>query len=74
MKKPPTQVAAKAKSIAKRGRKPNRFAALRGTRKSGMSTADFMNMLRGYDEDARDPGFRVSLLVGVRPVQTRGKR
>ena len=60
MKKPPAQVAAEVKSIAVRARKPGRFAALRGTQKSGMSTAEFMNMLRGYDEDARDPGFRAS--------------
>ena len=34
-----------------------RFAALRGTRKTGMNTDDIMKLLRGYDEDARDPGF-----------------
>jgi hypothetical protein len=34
------------------------FAALRGTRKNGMSTGQIMNLLRGYDEDARDPGFK----------------
>ena len=39
---------------------PNRFAALRGTRKTGMSTDEIMNLLRGYDKDARDPGFRTS--------------
>lgn len=39
-------------------RVPSRFAALRGTRKSGMSTDEIMNLLRGYDEDARDPGFK----------------
>lgn len=32
------------------------FAALRGTRKTGMNTDDIMNLLRGYDKDARDPG------------------
>ena len=36
----------------------SRFAALRGTRKSGMSTDEIMNLLRGYDADARDPGFK----------------
>lgn len=41
-------------------RVPSRFAALRGTRKSGMSTDEIMNLLRGYDEDARDPGFKVT--------------
>ena len=40
-------------------RSHSRFAALRGTRKTGMSTDEIMNLLRGYDEDARDPGFRV---------------
>ena len=42
---------------AKRTR--SRFAALRGTRKTGMTTDEIMNLLRGYEEDARDPGFRV---------------
>ncbi len=42
-----------AKPTAARGR----FAALRGTRETGMSTDDIMILLRGYDEDARDPGF-----------------
>ena len=36
----------------------SRFDAIRGTRKSGMSTDEIMNLLRGYDEDARDPGFK----------------
>ena len=36
----------------------SRFAALRGARKTGMSTDEIMNLLRGYDEDARDPGFK----------------
>ena len=36
----------------------SRFAALRGTHKTGMSTDDIMNLLRGYDDDARDPGFK----------------
>ena len=41
-----------------KGRKPSRFAALRGTRKTGMSTDEIMNLLRGYDDDAGDPGFK----------------
>ncbi|MGH6629932.1 MAG: hypothetical protein ACREB3_09400, partial [Burkholderiales bacterium] len=51
--------------LRKAGRSPNharprsRFAALRGTRKSGMTTGEIMNLLRGYDEDARDPGFKI---------------
>ena len=43
----------------KRYRPRSRLAALRGTRKSGMTTDKVMNLLRGYDEDARDPGFKV---------------
>lgn len=50
----------KAGRPSKRARPAGRFAALRGTRKSGMSTDEIMNLLRGYDEDARDPGFKVS--------------
>ena len=38
-----------------KGRKTNRFAALRGTRKTGMSTDEIMNLLRGYGDDAGDP-------------------
>lgn len=44
----------------KRARPLRRFAALRGTRKSGMTTDEFMNQLRGYDEDAHDLGFKVA--------------
>ena len=43
----------------KRARPRSRLAALRGTRNSGMTTDKVMNLLRGYDEDARDPGFKV---------------
>lgn len=35
----------------------SRFAALRGTRKTGMNTDQILNLLRGYDEDVCDPGF-----------------
>jgi hypothetical protein len=49
----------KAKRPSKRARPRSRFAALRGTRKSGTTTDKIMNLLRGYDEDARDPGFKV---------------
>jgi AbrB family looped-hinge helix DNA binding protein len=43
-----------------RRRKPkSRFAALKGTGKRlGMSTDEYMNLIRGYDEDKDDPGFR----------------
>ncbi len=39
-------------------RNASRFAALRGTRKTGMSTDEIMNLLRGYSDDAGDPGFK----------------
>jgi antitoxin PrlF len=41
-----------------KGRKTNRFSALRGTRKTGMSTDEIMNLLRGYGDDAGDPGLK----------------
>lgn len=47
----------KAKLPAKRVRAGSRFAVLRGTRQTGKSTDEIMNQLRGYDDDARDPGF-----------------
>ena len=41
------------------GSKKSRFDALRGTGKGlGMSTDEYMNLIRGYDEDKDDPGFR----------------
>ena len=43
---------------AGKGRKASRFSALRGTRKTGMSTDEIMNLLRGYGDDAGDPGFK----------------
>ncbi len=39
-------------------KKTSRFAALRGTVKLGMSTDEYMNLIRGYDEDKDDPGFQ----------------
>lgn len=39
-----------------RGRRP--LDALRSTLDSGMTTDKLMNLLRGYDEDADDPGFQ----------------
>jgi AbrB family looped-hinge helix DNA binding protein len=41
-----------------KSRKPSRFSALRGTRKTGMSTDEIMNLLRGYGDDPGDPGFK----------------
>jgi len=43
---------------SKRAHPRSRFSALRGTRKTGMATDEIMNLLRGYDQDARDPGFK----------------
>jgi antitoxin PrlF len=48
----------KAGKPSKRARGRSRFAALRGRRKSGMTTDELMNLLRGYDADVRDPGFK----------------
>ncbi|OGA22226.1 MAG: hypothetical protein A3H34_06625 [Betaproteobacteria bacterium RIFCSPLOWO2_02_FULL_67_19] len=42
----------------RKDRKVSRFASLRGARRTGMSTDEIMNLLRGYDDDARDPGFQ----------------
>jgi AbrB family looped-hinge helix DNA binding protein len=50
----------KAGKPSKQARSRSRFAVLRGTRKSGMTTDELMNLLRGYDEDARDPGFKLA--------------
>ncbi len=52
------QVLLRKAGVGKR-RAPARscFSALRGTRKTGMDTDEIMNLLRGYDEDAADPGF-----------------
>ena len=50
----------KAGKPSNRARPRGRFAALRGARKSGMTTDELMNLLRGYDEDARDPGFKIA--------------
>jgi hypothetical protein len=42
-----------------RGSRPHgRFSALLGTRNSGATTDQIMNSLRGYSDDADDPGFK----------------
>lgn len=41
-----------------RRRRTGRFARLRGTLKTGMTTDELMRLLRGYGEDAADPGLR----------------
>jgi AbrB family looped-hinge helix DNA binding protein len=40
------------------GSEATRFAKLRGTLKTGMTTDEIMRLLRGYNEDANDPGLR----------------
>ena len=50
----------KAGKFSKRSGTRGRFAALRGSRKTGLTTDALMDLLRGYEEDARDPGFKVS--------------
>lgn len=44
------------RKASRRGR--SRFGALRGRLKLDARTADVMRLLRGYDEDAADPGFK----------------
>lgn len=52
--------AGKAGDSAKPVRRQGKFAALRGSRKTGMSTDEIMNLLRGYDHDSADPGFKAA--------------
>ncbi|BBO21128.1 MAG: AbrB family transcriptional regulator [Rhodocyclaceae bacterium] len=53
------QVVIRPVKPAKKGKKKtSRFDALRGTVKLGMSTDEYMNLIRGYDEDKDDPGFQ----------------
>ena len=48
-----------AKPARRAGRRTaSRFAALRGRMKLDARTDELMRLLRGYDEDARDPGFK----------------
>ena len=43
----------------RQGKRPkSRFAELRGRAVKGTRTDDLMRLLRGYDADAGDPGFR----------------
>jgi antitoxin PrlF len=46
----------KAGRSGKRARARSAFAAVRGTRKTGMCTEEIMELLRGYAADAREPG------------------
>jgi hypothetical protein len=46
----------KTKLLAKHAVGSSRFAALRGARQTGKSTDEIINELRGYADDARDPG------------------
>jgi antitoxin PrlF len=48
-----------AKPGKKLKKEPSRFDALRGSGKGlGMSTDEYMNLIRGYDDDEDDPGFK----------------
>jgi antitoxin PrlF len=48
-----------AKPAPRAGRQARgRFAALRGRIKLDARTDDLMRLLRGYDEDGKDPGFK----------------
>ena len=47
----------KVGGAVKGARARSRFAAIRGTRKTGMSTDEIMQLLRGYDGDMLDPEF-----------------
>ncbi len=50
---------APARPPRKGGRKvKSRFAAFRGVAKLDMRTDDLMRLLRGYDQDGGDPGFK----------------
>jgi len=50
------EAARPARASGRRGK--SRFAALRGRLALDARTDDLMRLLRGYDEDAKDPGFR----------------
>jgi antitoxin PrlF len=52
------RIVAARKPVQNKGTKTSRFLALRGTRKTGLSTDEIMNLLRGYGDDAGDPGFK----------------
>jgi antitoxin PrlF len=56
---PPGDVVLRKAGRSATNKKPTRFEALRGTRKSGLSTDELMVLLRGYDEDGRDPGMKI---------------
>jgi len=52
------QVVIRPAKTTGRKRRARRFAALKGAGKRiGMSTDAYMRLVRGYDEDAHDPGF-----------------
>jgi len=54
------RIVAPRKAVRGKSAKTSRFSALRGARKTGMSTDEIMNLLRGYGDDARDPGFKAA--------------
>jgi len=52
------EVIVKPMNAAKSTRRKGRFNKLLGTLDTGKSTDALMQLLRGYDADARDPGFK----------------
>ena len=47
-----------ARRLRERRAPKSRFVALRGRAARDVRTDDLMRLLRGYDEDEKDPGFR----------------
>lgn len=55
---PHGEVVVKAADRGKPQRGKGRFDALRGSLDTGKSTDELMALLRGYDQDERDPGLQ----------------
>ena len=47
-----------ARPSARKRRASGRFSKLRGTLPTGRTTDDLMRLLRGYEDDSKDPGLR----------------
>ena len=47
-----------ARPNARKRRTAGRFTKLRGTLPTGRTTDELMRLLRGYEDDAKDPGLR----------------
>jgi len=55
---PPREVVVRAAEPPHRRVKSSRFAKYRGKLRTGQSIGALMRLLRGYDENLRDPGIR----------------